>query len=70
MKIVSNPPKTGEEFLVCYVDSDVKVKSYVMKWDAEWNMFVSADSNDVVLHSDKHEKGFFKGATILVSKGD
>ena len=70
MRIVSKPPKTGEQFLVCYVDSDVKVKSYVMKWDAEWNMFVSANSNDVALHSDKHESNFFKGATILVSKGE
>ncbi len=70
MKIVSNPPKTGEEFLVCYVDSDVKVKSYVMKWCNEWGMFVSASSNDISLPSDEHEANFFKGATILVSKGE
>ncbi len=69
MKIVSNPPKTGEEFLVCYVDSDVKVKSYVMKWCNEWSMFTGVD-NEVTLHSDEHEAGFFKGATILVSKGE
>ena len=69
MRIVSKPPKTGEQFLVCYVDSDVKVKSYVMKWDAEWNLFTGVD-NEITLHSDKHEEGFFKGATILVSKGE
>ena len=69
MKIVNEPPKTGEEFLVCYVDSDKEVKSYVMKWHIEWEMFVGVD-NETTLHSDEHEASFFKGTTILVSKGE
>ena len=66
MRIVSKPPKTGEQFLVCYVDSDNKVVSNVLKWIEEWEAFDIIDECKTVID----EEDFFKGATILVSKGE
>lgn len=67
MKIVCEPPKTGEEFLVCYVDSDSKVVSNVMFWCEEWGVFDSVNDAGTVVTD---EDSFFKGTTILVSKGE
>lgn len=69
MKVTDRIPKTGEEFLVCYVNDNGNVISNVMKWFDEWDMFIGVDK-EITLSSDKQEELFFEGTTILVSKGE
>ena len=69
MKIVSSPPKTGEEFAVSWVDSSLVVYSKVMRFNKEWQMYEIRNSDGNWL-SVIGEQGTFKGTTILVSKGE
>ena len=69
MRIVSKPPKTGEEFTVSWVDSCSTAYSKVMRFNKEWGMFEVRDSKGSWI-SIIGEQGIIKGTTILVSKGE
>ena len=67
MKIVSNPPKAGEQFTASWVWSDGLAESHTCVWNYEDEQF---QKKDPVLGWISVDESFFKHVTILVSKGE